>query len=259
VTKIALIDGDTVAYRCAASIEQTKTKEKEPNDLAILRADELLYRILSEVGAEEYRVFISGSENFRKMLCPDYKANRAGKPIPTMLGACQEFLLNEWKAEVVHGYEADDAIGMAHNESTIICANDKDFKQIPGEHYNFVKLEFDVVDEETAAYNFWAQMLIGDSSDNVRGVDGLGPVKTKRILTGLPVEQMYETVRELYNDDERFLLNFRLLRILRDPMEFNNILKEIEDQNSLGESEGSQLAEVGGEEGIGEVSTSDCR
>lgn len=257
--KIALIDGDIVAYRCASSIEPTKTKEREPDDLAINRLDELLYRILTETGAEEYRVFLSGSENFRKMIYPGYKANREGKPVPKMLGPCQEFLMKEWKAEIVHGYEADDAIGMAHNENTIICSIDKDFKQLPGEHYNFVRLEFDVVDEDTAEYNFWSQMLIGDSSDNIKGVEGIGPVKTKKILTGLAPNQMYETVRELYNDDERFLMNFRMLRILRDPMEYENIMKEIENKDFLCQSEGEDATEDSGAEDLGEVSTSDLR
>lgn len=257
--KICLIDGDTVAYRCAASVEPTKSKEREPDDLAILRADELMYRILNETQASEYRVFLSSGENFRKHICPDYKANRK-QPVPKMLGACQEFLLNEWKAEFAHGYEADDAIAMAHHpEHTIIAANDKDFKQLPGEHYNFVKLEWDVVDEDTAEFNFWCQMLIGDTSDNIRGVDGIGKTKAPRILSGMTKEQMYETVRELYNDDERFLKNFRLMRLLRNPVEFENILKEIENKDSLSQSEGEDVTEVSSEEDFGEVPESDSK
>ena len=254
MSKICLIDGDTVAYRCAASVEPTKTREAEPDDLAILRADELMYRILNETQAAEYQVFLSGGEQFRKILYPEYKANRK-QPPPRMLGACQEFLVNEWNAKVVHGYEADDAIGMAHDpEKTIVAANDKDFRQLPGEHYNFVKLEWEIIDELTAEFNFWCQMLIGDSSDNVKGVDRIGKAKAPRILTGMSVEQMYETVKELYGDEERFLNSFRMLRILRSPVEFENIMKEIENKNSLGQSEGEEFTENGGAEDFGDVS-----
>lgn len=248
-----------MAYRCAASIEPTKSKEREPDDLAILRLDELMYRILNETQCSEYIVFLSGGENFRKNLTPEYKANRT-RPDPAMLGPCQEFLLKEWNARMVDGYEADDAIGMAHDpEKTIVAANDKDFKQLPGEHYNFVKSEWDIIDEETAEFNFWVQMLIGDSTDNVSGVDGLGKIKAPKRLLGLTSQQMYDTVRELYNDDERFLLNFRLLRILRDPVEYENVLKEIENKNFISQSEGEESPEDSSAEDIGEVSEADCR
>lgn len=251
--KICLIDGDTVAFRCAASVEPTKSKDREPDDLAILRADELMYRILNETQVSEYQAFLTGGENFRKILYPDYKANRT-QPPPKMLGACQEFLIKEWNAKMVHGYEADDAIGMAHDpEKTLIAANDKDFKQLVGEHYNFVRLEWDVVDEETAEFNFWCQMLIGDSTDNIRGVDGIGKTKAPRILRGMDVQQMYNTVQDLYNDDERFLKNFRLLRILRNPIEYECVLQEIENKNSLGQSEGEDSPEISGFEDLGEI------
>lgn len=254
-----MIDGDIVAYRCAASIEPTSTKEREPDDLAILRLDELMYRILSEVGAEEYFVYISGGENFRKILHPEYKANRV-KAAPEMLGACQEFLHLEWDAKFTEGYEADDAIGMTHEpDKTIVVSIDKDLKQLPGEHYNWVKSEFDVIDEETAERNFWKQMLVGDPSDNVKGVDRIGVKTAAKILDGIDPSTMYSTVRELYNDDERFLLNFRLLRILRSPTEFENVLKEIENKNLVSQIEGEETSEDSGAEIIGDSPTPDSR
>lgn len=252
--RIALLDGDILAYRCAASVEPTKSKEREPDDLAILRLDELMYRVLSDVQTEEYKLFLSGGENFRKTLYPEYKANRK-QPAPRMLGECQEFLFKEWEAIMTHGYEVDDAIGMNHHpETTIVVSIDKDLKQLPGEHYNFVKYEFEIVDEETAERNFWTQMLVGDASDNIKGIDGIGPVKAKRILDGKDVTQMYDTVKEIYNDDEQFLLNFRLLRILRNPIELETILKEVENKNIISESEGEDTPEDSSEGDIESLS-----
>jgi 5'-3' exonuclease len=173
-----------------------------------------------------------------------------------MLGACQEFLLKEWDAKFCHGYEADDAIGINHNpENTVVVSIDKDMKQLPGEHYNFVKYEWEIIDEDTAEFNFWCQMLIGDSTDNVRGVDGIGKAKAPRILTGMSKEQMYETVKNLYNDDERFLMNFRLLRILRSPVEYERILEEIDYQNSISKEQGEDVTETSSEHGTGELPT----
>ena len=227
-----------IAHRCSASCEPSRKKAleqgipyeelaTEPESIAIQRADELLYRILNDTQAEEHRIFIGGSENFRTLLYPEYKANRRDLADPTHLASVREFLVREWGAEVVSGYESDDGIGIAAKGDFVIVSNDKDFKQIAGEHYNPINLTWEVVDDETAALRFFCQMLEGDRSDNVAGIDGLGPVKSKRILDGRSIEEMHSEVRRIYADDERFLLNLRLLRILRDESELEEIYADI--------------------------------
>jgi len=255
MAKIALVDGDMVAYRCAASCHPSKKKalelgvpfetlEVEPLDTAIFRANDLLYRIMDSCSADEYRVFISGDRNYRKLLYKDYKAHRADVPKPTHLDSIRELLAREWQAEVCDGYEADDGIGMAHSERAIIVSNDKDFKQIEGEHYNPVKDEFEVVDSTMAAYYFYHILLKGDAADNIRGVDGIGEVRASRILTGLSPEEMHTTVSRLYDDERRFLLNYKLVRILRSPEEYEDILREL-DEAAISESQGQELTEAG--------------
>lgn len=251
MSKLLLIDGDIVAYRAAASCEPTKIKlEREPLDEAIFRANDLLYRIVDTCASSEYRLYLTGSGNFRKLLYPDYKANRARLPKPEHLDAVRELLVREWGASVCDGYEADDGIGMAHQEcpETIVCSIDKDLRQLAGEHFNFVKNEFEVVDSLEASRAFYTQMLVGDTSDNVRGVDGIGPVKAGRHLSGLTPEQMHSTTFDLYGDPGRFFLNYRLLRVLRTKEEYEEIMSNIEQEsyveNVVGESEGAQPTEA---------------
>ena len=111
---LALLDGDIIAFRCAASCEPTKEKPfREPVEHAIGRADELTYRICNTVSSDEHRIFIGGSENFRKQWYPDYKAHRRSQPKPEYLDAVRNFLVEEWEAELCAGYEADDGIGIA--------------------------------------------------------------------------------------------------------------------------------------------------
>jgi len=55
---IALIDGDIVAYRCAASL-----KIDDALDISNWRAAVLMKQILEETGASEYILFLSGGEN----------------------------------------------------------------------------------------------------------------------------------------------------------------------------------------------------
>jgi len=239
-SKIALVDGDIIAYRSAASCEPTKIKsERESLDEAIFRCDQLVYRVLNDTQSSEYRIFLSGTDNFRKNLDPNYKANRASQRRPEWLDPVREFLIREWKAEVCTGYEADDAIGISANENTIICSIDKDLRQIPGDHYNFVKQEFSTISDREAAYNFWSSLLIGDTSDNVRGIDGIGPVGARRTLADVDPERMESVVRGIYQDDERFVLVYRLLRILRSREELHQI------ENVISESQGTKLTEEG--------------
>lgn len=175
-------------------------------------------RILYNTNANEYRAFLTGTVNFRKTIYPEYKANRV-QPKPIHLAACKEHLVNEWKAETATGIEADDLIGIAVSESiseSVVCSIDKDLRQIPGQHFNFVKLDWTEVDEYQAAFNFYRQFLEGDRSDNIFGIDGIGPKKAEKQLYGLTPEEMFDRVRELYNDDKRMLTNGRCLYILRE-------------------------------------------
>src|SRR3569623_1268526 len=96
---------------------------------------------------------------------------------------------------------------------------------IPGKHYSWPMMRKGKiirdhrileVGYEEGIRTFYKQMLIGDKSDNIEGIDGLGPVKSSKIIDPLETEQeMYSKVRELYNDDARFTINLDCLWIWR--------------------------------------------
>ena len=81
---IANLDGDLIAFRCAASVGDLGEEE-----IAILRTDKLMRDLLYNTDSESYRCFISGRGNFRKIINPDYKANRKDKPPPKWLQSCR--------------------------------------------------------------------------------------------------------------------------------------------------------------------------
>src|SRR5512139_1957182 len=110
---IALIDADIVGYRCSAA------SENDPEDICLMRVDKLMRDILSETSSTGYLAFLSGSNNFRKEIYPEYKANRKDVVRPKHLPLVREFLQYEWSAAVTDGYEADDALGMYQNSETI--------------------------------------------------------------------------------------------------------------------------------------------
>lgn len=217
---LALVDGDIVAFRCAASAENDNV------EIACARARESLEQMLGATNASSYEVWLSDTKenNFRYKILESYKANRT-QPKPRHLVDVQQYLLAQWSANIAAGQEADDALGIRqtrlaeepHNKgqpNSIICSIDKDLLQIPGQHYNFVKMEFHEQDYIGGTRQFYSQLLIGDVSDNIKGVSGIGKVKAGRILEPMLSEtEMFQRVRTLYGDDERLLANGQVLKI----------------------------------------------
>lgn len=221
---LALIDGDIVTHRVGF------TTNDDPFWIALVRANEMMELLLNDTKATSYEVYLSDSyeNNFRKRLDSNYKANRTA-PRPVHYEALKRHLVAEWDAELAPGMEADDMLGIRQTErnytptlasvdwvayDSFIASIDKDLLQIPGSHYNFVKKEWKYVTPIEGIREFYKQLLIGDVSDNIRGIRGIGPVGAGRLLNGLSTEQaFFDLVRKLYNDDERLLMNGRLLKI----------------------------------------------
>lgn len=190
-----IIDADLIAYRCAAA------NDKEDLGINIWQADQMVIRILSEVQADEYKLYLSGENNFRYIIFSDYKANRRDQVRPRHLEGIREFLVTNWDATIVDGYEADDAIGIlsTQNPQDIISSIDKDLKQLPVTHYNFVNRVFDIVTPIQGWYNFYTQLLVGDTTDNIKGCPKVGKVKAAKALQGCNTErQLYERCIEQY-------------------------------------------------------------
>ena len=203
----------------------------------------MMHNILDTTGADTFRVFLSGSNNFRHEIYPEYKANRKDMIDPRWRKACKEYLVREWNAEVTDGYEADDALGINQdkgdldfrlddkvcemNYKTIICSIDKDLDMIPGMHYSWPIIRKGAVVREGKIYevsevegirSFYRSLLVGDRTDNIFGVDGIGKVKAAKMIDNLETEEeMFERVAELYQGDmDRLLVNGKCLYIMRE-------------------------------------------
>ena len=69
-------------------------------------------------------------------------------------------------------------------EEAFIVSIDKDFDQVEGWHYNFVKKQQYYISKTQGLLNFYMQFLTGDRIDNIIGVKGIGAVKAKKLLEG---------------------------------------------------------------------------
>jgi 5'-3' exonuclease len=213
-----LIDGDIICYRTVFS------KEAESLDDMKRIADGYITNMVSEVDPEikDYTVFISGKENYRKDIAvtKEYKGNRTAEK-PEHLDDIRAHLLSSHPSDLSKGEEADDRIAIeatARGNTAIICSIDKDFDQVPGWHYNFVKRIRYYVTQKEAILNFYCQILVGDRIDNIEGVYGIGPKKALKALAELDTEaKMYAKCVELLGSPERALENARLLWLRRTP------------------------------------------
>ena len=214
-----LIDGDIIGYRIGFSTEEENEK------IVISRVATFVETMLWEdLEAETYQGYLTGKENFRNEIAvtAPYKGNRTA-PKPKHLELIRNYLVSAWDFQVSEGQEADDSIAIAHvenNYKSIIASIDKDFLQLRGNHWNFVKKEMTFVSEEEAIKNFYRQVLTGDRVDNIIGLKGIGPVKADKILSEResPAE-MYTACVQAYGSTERVIENCRLLWLRRTPNE----------------------------------------
>jgi 5'-3' exonuclease len=226
VIETALIDGDIVAYRCSAANEQHDLP------LVLWQTAEMMRRILHETNAMQHRCFLTGGNNFRYTVYPEYKAHRKDMPKPKWLQHVREYLVTDWQATVTDGIEADDAIGIAHcsehNGDSIVCSIDKDLLMLPGHNYNFVKQEQRHISPLEGLRNFYGQLIMGDRSDNIPGYDGKMRVKVPKFLEGhfILLEEMtkeydmYEYVYDMWEDKELFMKAAKCLWIMRKENNF---------------------------------------
>ena len=213
-----LIDGDIICYRSGFS----KEAESLPELLEV--ADSYIQSIVERADPEikQYTVFLSGKGNFRKDIAvtKEYKGNRTAEK-PQYLDDIRAHLLTTHPSDLSEGEEADDRIAIKATElgnGCVICSLDKDFDQVPGWHYNFVKNTKYYVSSKEAILNFYCQVLTGDRADNIEGIYGIGPKKAKQHLEKLKTEKaMYDKCVELYGSAERVNENARLLWLRRTP------------------------------------------
>lgn len=202
---------------------------------------------MDAVDAEEYIIFLTGKGNFREEVATilPYKGNRDSSHKPVHYEAIKEFLVKKYKAQVIEGMEADDAMAIMQYEdpeNTVICSIDKDLLMVPGKHYNWRKQEHKEVSALEGARWFWTQMLTGDSTDNILGCgtkkpgvyksgkkkgesyekrSGIGPKAAEKLLEGATsydqmkaiVGMQYATLDEgaAFSDPESVMLENGLL------------------------------------------------
>lgn len=204
---------------------------------AALMVGDVLDSLCAKTGISTMDMFISGDSNFRKKIYPEYKANRRTMIRPPMLEPLKQWALVHWEARVEDTLEADDLLGFAQTDETVIVSIDKDMLMIPGWHYNYVKDELKYVTNIDGLRHFYTQILVGDPADNIKGAKGIGAVKAERILRDAETEEeMLEAVADYFSCWEELDMTARLLWIQQKGRKDWN-------ETGIGESQRKKFAE----------------
>lgn len=226
----AIVDADTLAFAAASMAEGMDESQAHWN------AANSLDFLLARVNNPPFQLYLTGENNFRYQVYPEYKSNRRNVPRPVHLQSVKDFLVREYKAVMSDGCEADDLCGIdqcTSEDETFIIHIDKDLDMIPGKHFSpEINRLGKTVREEREYYvspidgirAFYTQLLVGDPGDNIKGAKGIGKVKAEKILEGLSDEmELLGAVKDYYSCDEELLINGQCLWIWRKQNDLWNI------------------------------------
>ncbi|MFW6089553.1 MAG: DNA polymerase I [Gemmatimonadota bacterium] len=253
-----LLDGHALVYRAFyAMISRPLTTSSGENTSAPFGLARFLIRILDDLRPDYVGVVFDAGDSYRAEVFPDYKATREKMPeeLALSLPRCRE-VVEAFRVPVIEieDWEADDVIGTLAAQAgergirTVIVSGDKDFYQLVDEHTHLLNpgrggaagIEETEVTPENAGERLGVApghvtdylALIGDSSDNIPGVRGIGPKTAPRLIEAYgSLEEILAHAEEIeskrvrnalleYHDEA--LLSKRLVTIRRDaPIELD--------------------------------------
>ena len=222
--------------------------------------------VLKNCNTSYYIGILDGKNNFRKQVAvtKEYKGQRKAEK-PTYFYDIKKLLIEKYKFIVVDGIEADDLavilserINNTNNDETdfishefsfnnykaIIASIDKDLPQADGIHYNLKNHQQTIVSDDTSYIvlndkkkieaigykSLYAQMLMGDTADNIQGLPKYGPVKAYELLKDCNTRDeckqvVIEEYKKVYPSDyeDRIKENFSLVYILRNHDQVNDV------------------------------------
>ncbi len=190
---LILVDGSSYLYRAFHALPALTTSNGQPTG-AVRGVVSMIKKLLREYQPTHMAVvFDAKGKTFRDDLYPEYKATRP--PMPDELAQQIEPLHNMIRALgipviVEEGVEADDVIGTLAKQAreqgfdVLISTGDKDMAQLVGDHITLIDTMTDrTLDPAGVVEKFGVPperiidylTLVGDTSDNIPGVDKVGP------------------------------------------------------------------------------------
>lgn len=255
---VVLIDAYSQIFRSFYAVRVLKDPKGRPVN-ALYIFTKLLLGIEKEYpGNTGAMLFDCGKVKFRLEVAPEYKANRPPMPddLKSQMPAIREMAeAFGWPLLSAENYEADDLIGgfaKSCTEKVLIVTSDKDLSQLVNDRISIlaptkgnsggfaIRQEAEVIEKFGIKPELVADYLalVGDSSDNIPGVSGIGPKSAAALLNEYgPIESWGEHFKKLsgskfaakLNGKEELLKNNLILVRLKTelPEEFKDLKKTL--------------------------------
>lgn len=237
---LTLIDGNSLLFRAYYGVHSRLTRSDGTPTGAVYGFLNMILPVLSASSPNDsfVCVFDASRTTFRQDIYPQYKANRSGTPADLII---QSGMVQAAVSAIgipvlcIPGVEADDVIAtLAHqnctsHDATRIITGDKDLMQLVSDCvflYDGMKnreIRTDGVLEKFGVLPSQVidvQSLMGDSSDNVPGVPGIGPKTAAELINE------FGTLDNLYNNLDR-VKNARIRNLLTENREMAYISRKL--------------------------------
>jgi len=220
-----IVDGSSYLYRAYYALPHLKNS-KGQNTGAIFGVTNMLLKLLKTYNPQHLcMVFDAKGKNFRHTLYKSYKSNR--KPMPVELSEQVQPIMDfirslGIKILQIPDVEADDVIAtLAHNKQknveVIISSGDKDLAQLVNKNVTLINsmddkvLDIDGVYKKFGVYPkqmFDYLVLVGDTSDNIPGVENIGPKTAIKLLNDFEtLEGIFQNIDKLKGKIKENLMN----------------------------------------------------
>ncbi len=223
--KLILIDGHSLAYRAFHALPvDMKTSQGELTN-AIFGFTSMLLNVLRDEKPTHVAVTFDKGRTFRHDIYPEYKAHRAKMPDEMRSQMARIRQVVETLGIPIfeqEGYEADDLLGTLSRQAeeqgvdTLIVTGDRDLLQLVDERVHVLtsRRRFSdtiIYDTESVKQRYGlapAQLvdlkaMMGDQSDNIPGVRGVGEKTATKLL------QQYDQLETIYEHLDKVQARFR--------------------------------------------------
>lgn len=224
-----IFDADSLIYACCFKSKDDRESKDDLFETDLSKAYNKfenkftkLIEYLDDLVEVDEVIFCNGSKNnFRKKVSPTYKLNRTQKR-PEILSSLHEAIKLNYNSFYGDGVETDDVVATLWKKEVlksslndvIIMSLDKDYKQFPCwfYDYHYKRRELVKISEEEALFNFYSQMITGDSADNILVCKGYGKVYAKNLLESSKTEysllsKTYRLYKSIYGDGAKDIFN----------------------------------------------------
>lgn len=212
---VLIVDSFGLFFRSFYAAQGLKTPDGKPSSMVFGLCQFLLK--LEEYKSDYIIFALEGGNNFRKEIDSSYKANRQEAPdeLKQQIGVCIDMLNSSGlKCISVEGFEADDVIASLANKLkeeylVQIFSSDKDLYQLIEKNCVLIDPKTsNIINEQGCVEKFGLKpnqirdflAICGDSSDNIKGIKGIGVKGAKELLKEYEnIEKIYENITLMSN------------------------------------------------------------